>query len=454
MTTSTSDVRLPGVDRHRDRWRVRKSFPAPHERWIEFYDTLDEANMAALELERRRKAGLPPRDAAQDAPLGDLSALLFRRKTAEKLAPSSLRFWKQSLAPWHSGEYATTPLSMLRRAPVEDYLLDRAVRTPRAARHERQALISVLNLALDRGYAFDLALLRIPPIAVVARPRRALTAAELEWLAAHTPAHSRRLVLTQGTVGNRIGELWAAEPAHFDAAARTLFVPAANCKERVDKWIPLTTEEVVLFSEQTGGLQAVTDSATSGLPVPPASSPRLFMTPGYQAYSTGRRRATEPRPWTREVYSDLVWQPAIRQAAAAWRAEHDLADVMVAGRMVPAPTPFEWYVDPATEPVDGRYRDDDDGRRWLTTHDLRSTAVTLMRDAGMSRDACAARVGHADDGKLIASVYDKGDRFARAGRALAAAAPDGLRALLVNEPAGRRPTSSIDAASSTRNHRS
>jgi hypothetical protein len=53
-----------------------------------------------------------------------------------------------------------------------------------------------------------------------------------------------------------------------------------------------------------------------------------------------------------------------------------------------------------------------------------------MRDAGMSREDCADRVGHHDAGKLIGAVYDKGDRAARAGRGLAAAAPLGLRAAL------------------------
>ena len=50
----------------------------------------------------------------------------------------------------------------------------------------------------------------------------------------------------------------------------------------------------------------------------------------------------------------------------------------------------------------------------LKPHDLRATAITLMRDAGFTKDQVVARVGHADDGELIDRIYDRGDRRARA----------------------------------------
>ena len=49
----------------------------------------------------------------------------------------------------------------------------------------------------------------------------------------------------------------------------------------------------------------------------------------------------------------------------------------------------------------------------LKPHDLRATAITLMRDAGFTREQVVARVGHADDGELIERIYDRGDRRAR-----------------------------------------
>jgi len=53
-----------------------------------------------------------------------------------------------------------------------------------------------------------------------------------------------------------------------------------------------------------------------------------------------------------------------------------------------------------------------------------------MRDAGISREDAADRVGHSDRGKLVDAIYDKGSRTARVARALAEAAPAGLRAAM------------------------
>jgi integrase len=322
-----------------------------------------------------------------------------------------------------------TPVSLLRRAPLEDYLhLERALEAPAAARDERAGLLASLQVAADRGATFDLSILRIPTIELDVRERRALTADELEFFARHVPAIGRRLVLLQGTVGNRIDELLQAEPAHFEldrvvrgVPAPALYVP--RNKERRPKYVPLTAEEVELVREQIGGLHVVdSSSSTSACPTTPAGAPRAFMTSGEQRYPTGtvRKTAAGPVPWSKTQYDRLVWQPAVRAAAAAWRLEHELDER--------ADTPFEWYVDPATAPVDGRRNGDDDGRRTLTSHDLRATAVTLMSERGMTRDECAARVGHADAGRLVGAVYDKSDRDERARRGLERVAPQGLRA--------------------------
>jgi len=425
---TTSATRYPGIDRHGDKYRVRVLFPAPYGRFPVLYDTLDEAIVGRAELRRRRKLGLPPTDEAGDETLAAACATLERQK--RKLTPAGRAYWKRSLKPWAEGPFAATPLSLLRRAPLEDALDDRAAVAPTSARNERQALIAALELAGERGATFDPAILRIQPVEVAPRVRRALTAAELEFFAARVPAIGRRLVLLQGTVGNRIDELFGAEPAHV--RGDVLYVPAANCKEGVDKEIPLTPEERELAEEQLGGLRVVGSSPTAGLPARPPGSPWLFTTAGERVYDSGKvvRTAQGPTRWRHPQYDRLVWQPAVRAAAADWRAEHGLADVVVAGRVVPAPTPFEWFVDPSSAPADARRRADDDGRRWITTHDLRATAVTMMRDLGLARDIAAARVGHADRGELIDAVYDKGSRSARVGRALAEAAPAGMRAAL------------------------
>lgn len=409
-TTTAPNLKRLGVDKWGKGWRVRISFPGIGRHAETGFPSEAAAVVRAIELHELKAAGDTPAARPAEATLRSAAeALLARKAVAGKRGPlraKGLEWWRRSLKPWIEGPFAERPLSALRRDQVEDAILARAAIAPTSARNERQALLAALEYAAGRGARFDLAILRIPPVQVTRRrERRALTAAELEFLAEHVVDYARRLVLAQGTIGNRVGELFLAAPEHVDLDGAELFVPAANCKEGRDKTIPLTAEEVELLREQRGGLHVVdTSSSTAGCPTMPTGSSRLFTT----------RTGT---PWRHTQFERLVWSKAIRRAAAAWRAEHELGEL--------AATPFEWY-------VDGE-------RRWLTTHDLRSTAVTLMREAGISREDAAERVGHADGGKLLGDVYDLGDRTARVQRAIAAAAPQGLRRQLV-EPAPRATT--------------
>jgi hypothetical protein len=113
-----------------------------------------------------------------------------------------------------------------------------------------------------------------------------------------------------------------------------------------------------------------------------------------------------------------------------------------------AATPFEW---PLVDD-DGELELDGNGDlvlEALEPHDLRATAATLMRDAGFTREQAAARLGHADSGKLLDRVYDQGDRRVRAGvrQAIDTLTPRGLRAELA-EPAPQ-PSASPATAGST-----
>jgi hypothetical protein len=58
-----------------------------------------------------------------------------------------------------------------------------------------------------------------------------------------------------------------------------------------------------------------------------------------------------------------------------------------------------------------------------------------MRDAGFTKEQAATRLGHGDDGQLLDRVYDRGDRFVRARRALDEVAS--LREALAPAGAGR-----------------
>ena len=119
--------------------------------------------------------------------------------------------------------------------------------------------------------------------------------------------------------------------------------------------------------------------------------------------ATGKR-------WRYNQFHKLVWSKACERAAVIWRDDRGLDD--------DAPTPF----------CD------------LTPHDLRSTAATLMRAVGFTREEAADRLGHVDSGELLDRIYDQGDRGARAQRAIAARAPLGLRHALEAEQAARTST--------------
>jgi integrase len=403
-------------------------FPAPYGRVTELRDTPDEANACALELDRRRKAGLPPTDAHSDPTLGEASRMLLTRKqtqvsrkTKRKLRAKGIKHWENATRDWREGRHAATPLSLLRRDLLEDDVLETVAEHPTAGRNKLEALKASLKLAGERGARFDLSILTIEPIIVEQRKRRALSVVELEFFVRHGPPdYAKRLVLFKGTTGMRCEEVFSLTDDRVDLDACTAFVPAALCKEAVDKTVPLTPEEVTLVREQLGGLRVAEPTATAHLPQRGAGTRLVF------PKAEGGRWSTSSG-----AYHKLVWSKAVRRAAAAWRAAHRLDERDA--------TPFEWFVEPE--------RDGDDGRRTITPHDLRSTAATLMRDAGMSRDDAAARLGHADAGELLDEIYDQGDRAARVARALAEFAPEGLRAALA-EAAPRRSSSPAAAAGS------
>ena len=373
MTTSTQPL-LPGVDRHGSGFRVRLRFKG--ELYAETgFVTPDEANARVLELRRLRAAGLSPATAPRDDTLGDAAASLLARKRISgrrrPLREQGLAYWERSLRPWREGEFASLPLSLLRRDALEDAILARAAEHPTSARNELQALKAALEYAGDRGAVFDQRILRIEPVRVSKRRRKALTAPQLQLLANVAPAYAQRLILWLGTAGPRIGEAFTLEEDRVDLFGATVVIPAELCKEGVTKVIPQTAEEVRLLREQlvarAGGTKLVFPTKTG-------------------------------KQWRHSSFDKLVWSKSTARAAVAWRHFAKLAD--------DAPTPF----------CD------------LTPHDLRSTAVTLMRDQGFGRDQAAARVGHADAGDLVDGVYDQGDRLQRARLAIAEHAPEGLLA--------------------------
>lgn len=401
MSTTTTPpegiTRMPS-----GKYRVRVRFSQPWGRTSDVFDTLNESLLHLAKLNDRKANGLPPYDESGDPTLREAADELLQhkrtsrsRRTKRPLTANGLKHWRVATLPWREGSHANTRLSLLNRDKLETTLQATALVNPTTARNHREGLNAVLRYAAARhGARFDQRILGIEPPVVEPRERRALTMDELEWLASHAPKYAQRLVLFLGTTGLRSGEAFTLTDDRVELDGPTPFVaiPAGLNKEKRDKAVALGPDEVELLREQLGGLRVVTSSATSHLPSRAAGTPLVFPKAQGGAWDTSKPH-----------FHKLVWNKATTRAAAAWRAEYDLSD--------DEPTPF------------------DD----LTPHDLRSTAATLMRDVGMSKDAAADRLGHAST-RLLDDVYDQGDRMARVARELAEVAPDGLRA----EAAARR----------------
>lgn len=375
------DELLRGVDMPRPGlYRVRLSFPGIGVH-TETFPTAREANARIGILRDLRDAGRLPDDAPRQMTLGQAAAeMLDLRLTApsrygEPLQPGGIEWWQRITRPWITGEFSNVPVHLLNAATIIKWLRERYAAHPKTARDELTGLRNALEYAReerctvpDRLLAFRL---QKPP----KRPRRRiLTADETLPFALGAPAAYGRLVLLQGRVGNRIGELLQARVCDVDLERATFTVPEPKEEGRTGpKVIPLFPDEVELFREQFGVVRAAVSTPTAHLPTTAPGRPtRLVWTmPDGRAWPMVHGRVAH-------AYFDRhVWRPTMAAAGGL-------------------------DVDPR-----------------LTSHDLRKTAITRMRDMGLSLDACATRVGHAD-GALIRTIYDHGHAHERAAREIAA----------------------------------
>ena len=163
-----------------------------------------------------------------------------------------------------------------------------------------------------------------------------------------------------------------------------------------------------MFREQLGGLRAVTESPTSGLPSPPPGSPRLFMTPGYQVpldRAQARHRRAEALTLHRLHRACLAPRRQARrrrlaQGAPPRRRHGRRPDGAGADAVRVVRRPGHRA---RRRPLPRR-------RRRPLDHDSRPARPPSRSCATPAWPARTVRVGHADDGKLIAAIYDKGDR--------------------------------------------
>jgi hypothetical protein len=218
VTASTALV--PGVRRHPagPGFQVRiRPFRA------QTFPTADEAKCARDRLRRTRAAGIRTTPRTSTPTLAEAAeALLVRKRIAGKRGPLSekgIRHWQDATRPWREGEFAAIPLDLLNRSALEDAILARAANYAVSARNELQALKATLRYAQARGDHFDPALLTIEPVATPTHEGRALSAEELEFVAAYAPSYAFRLVLCAATTGNRINELFTLTDDRVDLSA-------------------------------------------------------------------------------------------------------------------------------------------------------------------------------------------------------------------------------------------
>jgi integrase len=270
----------------------------------------------------------------------EIDAWLDRYRALSGSRQRGIEFYEQSAKIWDA--FRETRLSVLRRAPIEDFIGIRANEHRKSAQNELQFLKRVLRDARGRGQQVEEAVLSIPPIK--ARPREgwALTVEQLYEFASWFPEHCRRVVLLAGMVGARQQVWFAMTERMLDLKAGALNIPAALAKNRRDHRIYLTDLEIGLFREQL-----MVRAPGVGL---------VFPTP------TGKA-------WTRSGFRERVWVKAVEAAVM-------------------------------NDPSDGH-----SVYQGFTFHLLRHTACSLMALAGMDPAVAAERASHTDGGALFLRKY-------------------------------------------------
>lgn len=393
-----------GVDEYKPgTFRLQLTFRGLPKRHVEFFPAAahggreaaaEAANLRILELRRRRRAGELPEARAEHLTLREACDLLLEekageisRKTGRPLSQGGLEWWHRILKPWREGEWATIPVDLLPASRIRRALRLRQLERPKAGADEQLGLEAALRLARREGARPTEQLLELePPAKRQVRERRALEQAEVDLLVASAPPAYGRLIALQATVGNRIGELLLAAPKDVSLERGTLTVRG---KEQRAKRIPLLEEEIDLLREQLGALRPAAEGLTAHLPSTAPGSALIWPMPDGRSWPLTAGRVAGA------YFGRAVWAPAIAEAQRRW---------------------LELHPGEEETPFDG-----------LTSHDLRSTAITAMLDLGISEETAIRRVGHADAG-MVRRIYDRGDRDARALEELRERAGQGIAA--------------------------
>jgi integrase len=304
--------------------------------------TRESAEKLELDLKRRKALGdlyEGPAITLAEAINGTLARINATRGVSEK----TRAFNETSAKLWEP--LGSTKLPMLRRAKVEDVILERARAHPRSAKNELEFLKRVLHDAKGRGHRVDEAIFEIPPVKHRPRKGRGLTVVELHELASWFPEHCSRLILLAGQIGCRQKVWFHVTDEMLDLRAGTLTIPASLAKSRREHRVYLTGLEVELLREQ--------------LLARAPGTKLLFPTP-------------EGKRWTANRFRDRVW---VRSVEAVVTNDPN--------RREDGSSVFEKF----------------------TFHLLKHTAASLMALSDMDPAVVAERLEHNDGGALFLKTY-------------------------------------------------
>jgi integrase len=327
--------------------------------------------VAELRLARREGHSLAAPAGARFRSLGQAAEAFLAHKLAHggrygQLTHSGTAHWELATRPWRTGSLHSRLLRTLALHDLQVQVDARTLEHRVSARNEAQALLAILRYAQASDVSFAASLLALEVPKRTRRTRRDLTPAEFDFLVAFVDRRQQRLLVLASTLGSRINELFMLERRWVDLEARRIVIPLEATKEKREKRLDLTNEEVAVIRAQLLDVYARLGTQT----------PYVFPKP------QGSR-------WRYGHFHEDVWAPAKRHAVAAWRREHGVASENEAFE-----TPFDS----------------------VTLHTLRRTCVGWLRASELPVEVIAQRLGHSDGGATLLRHY----RYVREGEARSA----------------------------------
>ena len=165
-------------------------------------------SMAAAEKWERHLKDRKAQGDTWTAPAATLAETMksFIERKRQGSKPRTIELMELRMKTW--APWCNYDLTMLRRAPLEDHIYNRAMHRPRSAQAELAFLKAVLKDAQGRGQRFDQSILGIPPIKHRPADPRIITLERLDNIVTWLPSHLKILPQVAARTGMRQHELF------------------------------------------------------------------------------------------------------------------------------------------------------------------------------------------------------------------------------------------------------